>query len=444
LLSIRSVYDFDGSAAHLNTGAGSATCPLLNRTIPMLADPTLCLPNDRPARFLRLEEAVPRFDRELDMSLPDIDFGAAVGSGVGFMRMILGYAPIEPDGSVSIRVPANLPFTISILDANGRRLPQFGRHDAWMQLRPGEERHCNGCHEAPGGAAVELSHGRDGTSVAAWAGTSANAPFPNTLPAVNGTPQTGDTMALARARTSCGGSSGCSEIPGVNLRELDAWINAMPQFTVNLSYGGGGYGLGEGLATAAPTSAGCQLAWNGNCRIVINYEQHIQPLWSTLRQDTDAGGNVIADHTCTNCHAPIDQMGAAQVPQGDLDLADGARDAATQHKDAYTELVTGGNRQELDANGVVQFVTILVPNGEVDPVTGAPILVPQQVPEGRRINPLSARGSTRFFDRFANGSGTVDHGGFLTPGELRLLSEWVDIGAQYFNNQFDPAVPLDD
>jgi hypothetical protein len=26
---------------------------------------------------------------------------------------------------------------------------------------------------------------------------------------------------------------------------------------------------------------------------------------------------------------------------------------------------------------------------------------------------------------------------------LRLISEWVDIGAQYFNNPFDPAVPLD-
>jgi hypothetical protein len=34
------------------------------------------------------------------------------------------------------------------------------------------------------------------------------------------------------------------------------------------------------------------------------------------------------------------------------------------------------------------------------------------------------------------------HNGYLTPGELRLISEWADIGAQYFNNQFDPGVPL--
>ena len=46
-----------------------------------------------------------------------------------------------------------------------------------------------------------------------------------------------------------------------------------------------------------------------------------------------------------------------------------------------------------------------------------------------------------FLNRFAPGSGS-DHSGWLSPSELRLLSEWLDIGAQYFNNPFDPAVPL--
>ncbi len=170
------------------------------------------------------------------------------------------------------------------------------------------------------------------------------------------------------------------------------------------------------------------------------------PLWLALRQDmgVDGMGNpiVTADHTCTNCHAPANAMGVAQVPAGDLDLTDGDRDQITGHKNAYTELVVGGNEQILDANGMLQFVTIMVDSGEVDPVTGLPILVPQQVPEGRRVTPLSARGSTRFITRFAIGGGTVDHRPFLTAGELRLISEWIDIGAQYFNNQFDPAVQL--
>jgi len=36
----------------------------------------------------------------------------------------------------------------------------------------------------------------------------------------------------------------------------------------------------------------------------------------------------------------------------------------------------------------------------------------------------------------------VAHAGFMTADELRLVSEWLDIGAQYFNNPFDPMVPV--
>jgi hypothetical protein len=46
--------------------------------------------------------------------------------------------------------------------------------------------------------------------------------------------------------------------------------------------------------------------------------------------------------------------------------------------------------------------------------------------------------SVRFFTIFAPG-GT--HPGWLTPAELKLVSEWIDIGEQYFN---DPcAAPRD-
>jgi hypothetical protein len=52
----------------------------------------------------------------------------------------------------------------------------------------------------------------------------------------------------------------------------------------------------------------------------------------------------------------------------------------------------------------------------------------------------SAIGSTRFFGCFNGGvcgnsgeTGT-DHSGMLTNGELRLLSEWLDIGGQYYND----------
>ena len=95
---------------------------------------------------------------------------------------------------------------------------------------------------------------------------------------------TGDTMALARARASCtGGSTSCSEIPRVNLRDMDVWTNPTPVFTVDLA-----------MAAAAMASAPACRRWRrpasaasspgtSNCRIVINYEQHIHPLWSVDR-----------------------------------------------------------------------------------------------------------------------------------------------------------------
>jgi len=67
----------------------------------------------------------------------------------------------------------------------------------------------------------------------------------------------------------------------------------------------------------------------------------------------------------------------------------------------------------------------------VDPVTGDPIFA--NVPVSPSMAAGSAAASSRFFDEFAPG-GT--HAGYLTPAELRLLSEWVDIGAQYYNNPF--------
>jgi hypothetical protein len=44
-----------------------------------------------------------------------------------------------------------------------------------------------------------------------------------------------------------------------------------------------------------------------------------------------------------------------------------------------------------------------------------------------------ANSSTRFFIKFDAG-GT--HQGYLTSAELKLLSEWLDIGAQYYNDPF--------
>src|SRR5262249_9098711 len=126
VLDIKSVYDFDGVDSTKPTG------------IAALADPAVATAAQRPARFIRLEKPVSIPDRDvLDLS------GAAFGA-TNYMREILGYAPVEPDGSVKIKVPANVAFQFSVLDANGRRISPI--QAAWLQVRPGEVLTCNGCH----------------------------------------------------------------------------------------------------------------------------------------------------------------------------------------------------------------------------------------------------------------------------------------------------------
>jgi hypothetical protein len=47
-----------------------------------------------------------------------------------------------------------------------------------------------------------------------------------------------------------------------------------------------------------------------------------------------------------------------------------------------------------------------------------------------------ARASARFFNELEGATDGVDHRDFMSPSELRLLSEWLDIGAQYYNDPF--------
>ena len=117
ILDISSVYDFDGIDTAKPTIAGQA-------------NPSQANFYTRPVRFIRIEKAVEIPDKTV-RKINNSAFGPA---GMG-MREILGYAPVEPDGSVQIQVPANVPFTIDILDSNARRITarahQLAAADAW-------------------------------------------------------------------------------------------------------------------------------------------------------------------------------------------------------------------------------------------------------------------------------------------------------------------------
>ncbi len=404
ILDIRSVYDVDG----VDTAPGG---------IAAVADPGRTLAAQRPARFLRIEKAV---------SLPDRDVrdfrGSAFGVTSAFgMREVLGYAPIEPDGSVRVKVPANVALAISVLDANGRRIGP--RHDNWLQVRAGEELRCNGCHDPDSG----LSHGRSGLFDAAYAGAATTGlPFPNTNPAFFA--DFGETMAQVRARISC--QTDCAALlPSTNVEFVDVWTDPVaagraPDAPFAYSY--------TDLATRAPTPVPCVTAWQAGCRITIHYEQHIHPLWNRPRVTLAADGvTVLADNTCTNCHSSRTAAGAAQVPPGQLELTDGASADQPDQFHAYRELLATDNEQEL-VGGALQDRLVQV---GIDPVTGQPQFAP--VPVAPPLQAGSANASVTFFSIFAPG-GT--HAGRLSAAELRLVSEWVDGGAQYFNDPF--AAPV--
>jgi hypothetical protein len=381
VINIRSVYDIDGVAAV---------------NIPVVADPGLTMAAQRPARFLRVEKAVSIPDDDV-RDFDDTAFGPIIQLG---MREIVGYAPVEPDGSVRVKVPANVALAVSVLDADGRRIST--RHNNWLQVRPGDEVRCDGCHSPVSG----LSHGRSDSFTSAYAGaTSTGVPFPNTVATLS--PNAGETMAETRTRVSC--QTDCAALePSLDVLYSDVWTNPSvraPDAPFAYQY--------ANLTTTPPTTLACMAAWTSTCRSTIHYERNIHPLWSLLRQTTDAMGNVITDHTCAQggCHAPVDAMAATAVPAAQLDLTDGLSPDEADHFNAYRELLFTDNAQQV-VGGALQDTGVTV----------AP-----------SMSPAGANASNAFFSRFDAGA---THAGYLTPDELKLISEWLDIGAQYYNDPF--------
>jgi hypothetical protein len=414
LIDIRSVYDIDG----VDTAVPN---------IAAVADPVRTPPDTRRARFIRLEKAVSIPDKKI------VNLSAAAFGASNFMMEIMGYAPIEPDGSVRIEVPGNVAFRLSVLDANARRItPAQG---VWLQVKPGEAVNCNGCH-LPATAQNPHSHGRAGVFASAWAGAAVDGvAFPHTITTVPGAffPQAGETMAEARMRVSCltdlppckqmvpgYGSAMLNPAGGMNVLYTDVWTDpaqATPGTPISLRYDDP-----TQFFTAIPTTALCVTQWAANCRIIINYPEHIQALWDAPRALPAATDN----NTCSQggCHNSKNAMGMAQTPAGNLDLTKTPSQAVPQELTSYQQLL------------FPRPTVIMGPNG---PIPGPP--------DPPVMNAGSANGgaSAQFFACVTTGTGCtmpVLHAGMMTKDELRLVSEWLDIGAQYFNNPFDPAVPV--
>lgn len=469
-LHIHSVYDLDGADSS-------------ERGIARLADPAQTAATERSARFLRLLKAVSTPEREVLNGQDDAIFGNRFNQNRGLLE-ILGYAPIEPDGSVMVRVPADRAVTFDIVDAQGARIGP--RHLNWLQVRPGEVRHCQGCHSADS----ELPHGRlDAQLPKAYLGApTSGESFNNTLRTDSfGTaeyPNMGETMAQFDARiaftcTDIADPATCTprgpRAPSLDLLYEDLWTDPQvraPDDSFSYRYADLATDdyrelvLDENdqpqaleLSTVhAPAPEACQSEWHSLCRAVINYENHIQPLWERPRWLTELDQNdqrqlVLDDdgepinHTCTHCHSRADAAGLARIPPAQLELVSDA--GGNGQMRSYLELLNTDVELEIVDDALTPR---LIETGRYErdedgelilDDTGTPVPIMTTVAVSPSMSRSGAASSRRFFNKFLTFDNddleAVDHRGMLNPNELRLLREWLDLNGRYYNNHFDRA-----
>lgn len=433
---IDSVYDLDGQDAS-------------PEGIAQHAQPGLAAYAARPARFLRIVQPVPIPDRDL-FEIPNFASGVAGGSN---FREILGYVPVEPDGSVTVTLPANRPFTFSVLNERGRRIG--ARHNYWLQLGAGEVLRCTGCHNESSG----LPHGQFGSqppssnpgAIALGAG---GLGFPGTRSDELFATEAGQSMAeVWDFHRPSDNAVAVDRNLGFAPAYADEWFD--PALTPSPTIDDRDYS--ENWTDIPPERALIVNNFDPGqpARIVINYIDHIQPIWERLRAariDTD--DNVI--ETCIGCHNNTDNT---LVPAGQLELTAESSDIDPDHYRSYRELLSQDQEQWLDVNDALADRQRICTEIDED---GQEIVTTLTVPLNSPMRGGFANGSARFFNCFEGGTcgapeapalpdncteeggtvvpatrNTIDHVDLLSEAELRLISEWLDIGAQYFNNPFD-------
>lgn len=464
VVNIKSVYDM-GNGEFDGCYFGYCTTAPNIESVQDFADPLNATAAQRPARFVRFIKPVGLPARN-DPSLanPPAPNGNAFGPRRALgMREIVGYAPVEPDGSVKIRVPANIPLALEVLDAAGRRIGPM--HFNWFQVRAGDTLTCNGCHIHDSGGAGHETHGRvDAGAPSINVGLPAGLQFVNTLIPGTATPywgNFGETMAEVRFdRIELASPPVVEPQLSVDLLYDDYWTDtAVRPADASYAYR---YADLDG-ALASPANNFCT-PWKFNCRSVINYPEHIHAIWQLDRgvdlitPDAPANPvnnndptntplvpintpNLVGDDTCTECHTT---RGGTRLPYAQLDLTSDPAQNPNQLYRSYRQLFSGRAGQTFDGMALVP-ITRLVPDGmggvveEVDP---AARVRPTMSGNGARASYFIEKMTGTELD--ANRplvAGSVDHTGMLSAAELKLISEWLDLGAQNFNDLFDPDLP---
>jgi hypothetical protein len=409
ILDIRSIYDTDGMgrmgdpviSAHDLSSAGCSTAIAKIAptdgldTRPMVADlakikdPADPAYHCAPGRFLRIERAIaPAYGV--------IGTGTSLGDTAFESQQIIGYVPIEPDGSVRVQVPADTPIAVQVVDAEGRA---FQTHTNWIQVRPGERRTCDGCHSPRRGGALN-------------SGAVAETMPTGLKVALSSAHQSGETMAETRTRLDPTLLS-----PKPDMVSTDVWADTAKagvraRQAITLRYTGNPTATND-LATPVPTHG------------LIDYPDHIQPIWSR-----DRGAN-----TCTNCHNDPTRLDLTATPSGD-----------TGHFESYERLMIGDPLID-PATGLPQFFIF----AGAPKIVRQPSLVANEAGGGDTAGGLARQ--SRLIEIMtgqslkAGGSAAIypdppstapDHTKMLNAGELRVLAEFIDVGAKYYNNPFNP------
>ena len=404
LLEVRSVYDTDGlgrmgdavlGAADLKSGCTTAIAKTTPTdaldTRPQVADlvrmknPADSAYGCSPARFVRAVRAVAPPANTMNLR-------EAIGETNFEPQQILGYAPIEPDGSFKLVVPADTPIGLAVVDSEGRA---FQTHTNWIQIRPGERRTCDGCHSPRRGASLNSGSIVD-TMPSALRSALASAHL------------SGETMASTRTRLDANALKLVSDLiyQDVWADTTQAGVTARP--AISLRYTGNA-DPSQDLATTAPT--------NG----IINYPDHIQPLWTRNR-----GAN-----TCTNCHnasAGLNLLGTIAgsgrlVSYDELLIGDPVIDPSTglpktQLKDGVPEVVRQPALVDTDASEGEALG--LARKSRLMEILAGQLLMSSASAQTAHPTPT-----------------TVNHAGMLNAAEKRLLAEWMDLGGKYYNDPFN-------
>ena len=382
------------------------------------------------------------------MSIPDDDDIADPDNSAfgptGVMREIVGYAPVEPDGSVRMKVPANIAFQISLLDVNGRRV-EPASHRAWLQVRPGEVLECNGCHVRTAPGARRRSMDARACSIPSMRARRHGRRSPGAVNTIS--PEAGDTMARARARSgsSCidprsTGTERCgpqSITPSANVVYDEIWKPAA------LPTDSFAYNYQQSDDARCPTNpaasrsgrrpAASPFTTPPSARRARVTSIRCGPCRVPPAGVDDGTGIITFPQTCTHCHNRVDPAAAAQLPAASLELTDEVSDEDALQLRAYRQLLFARPELEL-VNGAVSAAA---GSGSAGRRIGSTTTVIRRHDSAAAPHPMAAgnaRGS-RFFSVMNNPT----HAGMLSTAELRLLSEWLDIGAQYYNDPFPPT-----